>query len=1111
MGKTGGQTAGVIVGGTIGFLIAGPQGAVVGASIGYSVGTLIDPPDSTTGDIPPMAGYPVQRANKGTPIPIIYGTRKVAGNVIWLGDNHPWNKQGSAGGKGGGGGGGTSESGARRSFLLALSEGPAIVLRVWADKKEITGTVDITVFRGEGLADTGIEALVGEDFANYANTCCVYFDEYEVGRTGALPNFNFEVTTEFDPNKTQIYTVDDLIAINDDTASLDGDYELMNNLDLDVAPYNTDAGWPGLGARSAVGSSIARPLTGTFDGKYHTISNMFQNKDRGALDFFAGFFAETSTADIRNLVVADIEIVETRGFSSGFVGKPQMSTFTNCRVTGTMGTEFIGSQSGGFLGEGSGNTCIRCSASVDQIRQTAAGISTRGGFGGNFGDTITDCYSTGDIKSNTGTPAGSSSLGGFAGNVAGVDNFTNCYAAGEIGYTGSSIGGFTGNGDVATVYDGCYYDTDINPGLAGVGSDGLPDPTGMNSKTTAQLFQRATYVGWDFNMVWEINEGVGYPTHQWLNLVDEPQDSNPSVTIKDLLTNDRYGAGLDESTWLNTATFDTAEDYCNDNGLLFSFNLDTQRPVLDWIDFINGHFQGFIFFSEGKISLGIYKEETAISPGITRDHLAIEEGEDPVPPVEIQKRVTPETANRIEVTWSDRGSNYDTSVAIAMDEVDQRVTGKVRKKTVQLTGITNKELAQRTAYRLLFESLYRFSTYNFVLSYKSMLFEVGDVTTITDGFSLTDEKIRITSISEDKDGRGMAIQAIEDSDYLYEQFVFASQGNEYVEQTPADLVDAAATFTESHDADGLAISIVPGGADTNGWQIYKSFDDATYEFVGQANIDDPAASPTNSTGTTLSNLQAHSAVVYKGDEELLVSIGTVTVLDTAVTDDQFFNNQRLCKIGDEIIAYKTCVQTATAGIWKITGLIRGLFGTEAVAHVPGETFWTINTDFSFVFSEADIGRTIYFKMLTVFGTSIQGLADVTGIPYVIIGKSKRPMPLSLMRIHDREGLGTYIKDEVIVDFYFGSKTAGFNIGAFGVVLWDSYEPDISIQTMNVKLKDIDNVLISESDFDITDIGTPMALLIDDADREGNNPFIVEMKPGSSYTGIGSREITLEKV
>ncbi len=1118
--KTTGQTIGVVVGGTIGFAIGGPKGALIGASIGYAVGTMIDPPGSDTGDMPPMASYPVQRSNKGTPIPKIYGTARVAGNILWMGENHPWQHKSSSGGKGGGGGETVTDSGNRRSFLIGICEGPAIVLRVWKGKTELTSLNGITVFRGEGEADTGINALTGEEFSNYPNTCCVYFDEFEIGSGGALPNFTFEVTSKFDPTKTQIISPTELQAMNDD---LNGDYELL--ADIDMTGFDFDP----------IGT-LAAKFTGTFEGNYHTISNLTIDFPELPAVNGAGLFAGLDSATVQNLLLEDVDI-HAHTHVGGLAGTAEGTTIIHrVGVTGGLFADkdvvFPDGGYGGLLGgmAGTNVSITECWANVN-ITFNYGGFQdgTIGGLLGAVADksTVTDCWAGGNMILGD-APATNYPWqgGGFAGNANQPNGqITRCLSYCDILTTGRQTGG--GDTDVSERIGGflgmwsaggppidSHWDTDVS-GVTwharGKGPPADAAEAGILGHTTVIMRQQSTYANWDFDNIWQIDEGNGYPTLRWVNIATVASDENPAVIMKDLLTNDRYGAGIDESTYINTASFTAAEEFCDANGLRFSFAIDKLRPVLDWIDFINSHFQGYLYFSEGKISLGILKEETSVFT-ITRDNLVIEEGENPDPPVQIEKRVTSETANRIEVTWRNRGKNYDTSVAIAMDEVDQRVTGKVRKKTIQLIGITNKDLAQKTAYRLLFESMYRFSTYNFILSYQNMLLEVGDVGTLSDGFLLTNEKIRITSIEEDKDGRGIAVQAIEDTAYIYEQFEFLTQDSERVEDGPPDLEDAQAVFTESLDDKGFIISIAPGGVDTNGWQIYKSFDDTTYEFVGQANIDEPDDGVTNSVGTTLSSLPSHkTGSVYAGEEEIIVDIGIITVLDTAITDDLFFNNKRLCKIGNEIIAYKTCVQTSIAGQWKITGLIRGLFGTEAVAHTLGETFWTINIDFNFGYADSDIGKIIYFKFLTLHGSSIQSLSDVSGIPYVVQGEAKRPLPVSLMRIRDREGLITYKTDDVVIDFYFSSKTAGFNVGGFGSVGWGIYIMDPALIALNILLEEEDGTDILEQRFLLSEYFGEPALDILLADRNGKNPIVVNMTPESELVSNQTRNITITNI
>ncbi len=84
-----------IAGAVIGFAIGGPMGAVQGAIIGYSIGSLIAGgggmeanmsfnPTATT-EVPHVSNYPIQQAQKGGAVPIVYGKRKVAGNIIWMG------------------------------------------------------------------------------------------------------------------------------------------------------------------------------------------------------------------------------------------------------------------------------------------------------------------------------------------------------------------------------------------------------------------------------------------------------------------------------------------------------------------------------------------------------------------------------------------------------------------------------------------------------------------------------------------------------------------------------------------------------------------------------------------------------------------------------------------------------------------------------------------------------------------------------------------------------------------------------------------------------------------------------------------------------------------
>ena len=61
----------------------------LGAAVGFSVGSLIGSymfPMNTSVKSPSVGNYPIQTGTKGGCVTVVYGTRRVAGNIIWFGE-----------------------------------------------------------------------------------------------------------------------------------------------------------------------------------------------------------------------------------------------------------------------------------------------------------------------------------------------------------------------------------------------------------------------------------------------------------------------------------------------------------------------------------------------------------------------------------------------------------------------------------------------------------------------------------------------------------------------------------------------------------------------------------------------------------------------------------------------------------------------------------------------------------------------------------------------------------------------------------------------------------------------------------------------------------------
>jgi len=222
-------------------------------------------------------------------------------------------------------------------------------------------------------------------------------------------------------------------------------------------------------------------------------------------------------------------------------------------VTGSYSTGSVsgGKYTGGLIGSIYGGfhlSLSRCHASGD--------IKGANGTGGLIGVNIFDihqCFSTGDVNGEDDTGgligylvdgditesysesnvAGLINTGGLIGRAINSPIINNTYSRGNIigtekvgGLIGSifsnkiynnySTGAVTGTlgvgglvGQLNSTYFGetsSYYDADTSSKT--VSAFGLP-------KTTAEMKNRTTFVGWDFDTVWDMEDGIKYPFLRW--------------------------------------------------------------------------------------------------------------------------------------------------------------------------------------------------------------------------------------------------------------------------------------------------------------------------------------------------------------------------------------------------------------------------------------------------------------------------------------------------------------------------------------------------------------------------------------------------------------------
>ena len=186
-----------------------PYASVIAARLGQTIGRAIDnrllnPNVKLKGyQGPRLSDLGVQTSTYGKMIPIVYGTMRLGGNIIWsrpIKETVTTTNNSSGGGKGGGGKVSQSTTTYSYSVTLAIAvcEGPINeVLRIWADAKQLDlSQFTVRIYKGdeEQLPDTIIQSYEGtEATPAYRGLAYVVFEDFPLADFGnRIPNFTFE-------------------------------------------------------------------------------------------------------------------------------------------------------------------------------------------------------------------------------------------------------------------------------------------------------------------------------------------------------------------------------------------------------------------------------------------------------------------------------------------------------------------------------------------------------------------------------------------------------------------------------------------------------------------------------------------------------------------------------------------------------------------------------------------------------------------------------------------------------------------------------------------------------------------------------------------------------
>jgi hypothetical protein len=301
-------------------------------------------------------------------------------------------------------------------------------------------------------------------------------------------------TIRVDANAYQINDCNQLQAVNN---NLSGNYILMNDINcFDTKNWNSQAGF------NPIGSYSASPFLGTFDGNYHTISNLRIN--RISQSYVALFSYVGTGGKVQNVGLIDSNVLG-RGMVASLVaflsGDVNKSFVNNPIVVSDPNAGGSANGVGGLVGQNGGtiNNSYTLGGSVTGGWDYGGGVSVGNGITRNS-------YSTTTIN----MPHNQGIGGGIVSEVNTAQVY-NCFAAGAVNTSSINAGAIAGRIWAWGVFSNVHWYDAIGDTATNCYYNGNTNCTKQTDLNWFYLKTNPPLSSWDFNNVWKEN-ATTFPT-----------------------------------------------------------------------------------------------------------------------------------------------------------------------------------------------------------------------------------------------------------------------------------------------------------------------------------------------------------------------------------------------------------------------------------------------------------------------------------------------------------------------------------------------------------------------------------------------------------------------
>ena len=580
-------------------------------------------------------------------------------------------------------------------------------------------------------------------------------------------------------------------------------------------------------------------------------------------------------------------------------------------------------------------------------------------------------------------------------------------------------------GDVAYEGLGALNGNDSNEGAGLALNKGDDDqPTTYMSTNHADIATGYTNLAYLYGKIFLGEDNASMPSFSFevrgtlLNSGDGT-DANPAYVIRDILESIGLGEYIDEASFKNYAS------YCANADLLissyndaFSSQKKAQEFIAELLELTNTYMfwsvDRFKFVPRDDMARGAWQPNREVIYDLTADDFIMNNGA----PVSFKRKDSTEIYNYITVNFLNRANDYEEESVSFQDIASIKAYG-VRSVSYDAKWLHTKERALKYAQMKTRLAQTECNQYTFKLPWKYCRLEPGDLLRITDDIiGLDGQVVMVSEVTEGADGL-LTVTALQrapgnyseakykvDNKYQYQDFNVepGSTAKPLFIVPPSDLVASSS---------GCELWIALHGQSENwgGCDVYVSTKDGDYSYNGTQGV-------SSIYGRITSDLPADGDSV----NVVLTNPRAVELLTGSEQDAE--NGNTLIWINGECMSYALATLTG-ANSYKLSGVVRGQYGTDAKAHSIGDDMAVLDGNiYAVTLPKTYIGKTMYckFPAFNAFKANGQNLAELDCYT-CLVGVGDLPNCTNVLAYNKyRDADGVVVYHDIIVEW---QPPAGF--------------------------------------------------------------------------------------